>query len=240
MTSQIHPVGPEGSGAMFDAIAQRYDLVNRLMSLGMDRYWRRQTALQLAQPRSALDLATGTGDLAIEVAQRYPEAQIVGLDPSSRMLEVGRRKIEQLRLGKRIEFVQGDAQSLPFPDQSFDAITMAFGIRNVPDRTAALSEIARVARPGARIAFLELTEPNGHGLAWLARLHVHFVVPALGAILSGPREYAYLSRSIRAFPAPPDFVKLAEQSGLQLIRLSPFSLGACHLFLMAPRAKGIA
>jgi demethylmenaquinone methyltransferase/2-methoxy-6-polyprenyl-1,4-benzoquinol methylase len=176
--------------------------------------------------------------LAIEVARRNPGAQVIALDPSSGMLDVGRRKTEKLGLTARIEYVQGDAQSLPFPDRTFDAISMAFGIRNVPDRPAALCEMARVARPGAKIALLELTEPSGTGLSVVARLHVHWIVPAMGAIISGSREYAYLSRSIAAFPAPDAFVQIAKNSGLDLVELVRFSFGACHLFVFTPRAEG--
>lgn len=238
MTQQNHPCDLDGSGAMFDAIAERYDLLNRLMSLGRDRVWRHQTALQLGTPRRVLDVATGTGDLAIEVARLHPDASVVGLDPSPRMLELGRAKAFQLGLARQIEFVKGDAQMLPFPDHSFDAISMAFGIRNVPDRAAALSEVARVARPGANIGLLELTEPRGSGLAAIARMHVHWVVPALGSLVSGSREYAYLSRSIAAFPAPAAFVEMADVSGLVLSKLFSFSFGACHLFVFRPRAEG--
>ncbi len=238
MTTPFHPAGLDGSGAMFDTIAGRYDLLNRLMSLGRDRFWRRQTAKQLGAPQVALDLATGTGDLAIEVARFCPEARVVGVDPSVRMLEVGRRKTAQLGLASRIEYMQGDAQALPFSNQSFDAVSMGFGIRNVPNRPAALSEIARVARPGARVAVLELTEPSGNGFAVVARLHVHWVVPVMGAIISGSREYAYLSRSIAAFPAPDSFVRIAETAGLRLVEFFSFSFGACHLFVFTPKAEG--
>ena len=239
MTTETVPAGLEGSGSMFDAIADRYDLLNRLMSLGKDRVWRLQTARRLGAPNHVLDLATGTGDLAIEVARLYPDARVIGLDPSERMIEVGRRKIARLGLEGRIEFVRGDAQALPFADHSFDAISMAFGIRNVPHRQLALSEIARVAMPGARIAILELTEPRGHGLAAVARLHVHWLVPAMGAILSRSQEYAYLSRSIAAFPAPEQFVQLAKVAGLTLLELVPFSFGACHLFVFTPGDRGV-
>ncbi len=240
MPTPIHPAGLDGSGAMFDAIAERYDLLNRLMSFGRDRAWRRETAIRLGGPERALDLATGTGDLAIEVARRNPQSKVVGLDPSARMLDVGRDKTERLGLTDRIEYVQGDAQTLPFPDRTFDAISMAFGIRNVPDRPAALREMARVARPGAKIALLELTEPSGTGLSVVARLHVHWIVPTMGAIISGSREYAYLSRSIAAFPAPDAFVQIAQQSGLELVELVRFSFGACHLFVFTPRAESFS
>jgi len=230
----------EGSGVMFDAIADRYDVVNRLISFGRDRGWRRQTAVRLQGPNRILDLATGTGDLALEIARQYPHATVVGLDPSARMLEVARRKTRSQQLEGRIRYVEGDAQKLPFEDARFDGITMAFGIRNVPDRMAALREMARVASPGARIAVLELTEPRGLGLSVLARCHIHCVVPLIGALISGPRQYAYLSRSIAAFPAPEAFVRLATECGLRLLDQKSFSFGACHLFLFTPSAAGSA
>lgn len=230
----------DGSGAMFDAIADRYDLVNRLISFGRDKGWRRQTAIKLENPTRVLDLATGTGDLAIELAQRYPGASVVGLDPSARMLAVARQKTQILSLESRISYIEGDAQRLPFEAHQFDAVSIAFGIRNVPDRAAALREMARVARAGARIAILELTEPRGLGLSLLARCHVHCVVPLVGALISGPGQYAYLSRSIAAFPSPDAFVQIAETCGLRLLELKSFSFGACHLFLFTPSATGSA
>src|SRR5688572_25248039 len=148
----------EGSGAMFDGIARRYDLLNRVISLGIDQNWRRQTvaALNLRPGARVLDLATGTADLAIMAARKEPGARVVGLDPSQGMLEVGREKVARAGLTERVELVAGDAQSLPFPDGSFDGICMAFGIRNVTDRDRALREMARVTRPAGRIAILEL------------------------------------------------------------------------------------
>jgi demethylmenaquinone methyltransferase/2-methoxy-6-polyprenyl-1,4-benzoquinol methylase len=238
MNNQPLSAGNDGSGAMFDAIADRYDLLNRLMSMGRDRAWRVKTASVLGNPRHVLDLATGTGDLALDVAKRHSSARVTGLDPSERMLAIGRRKTEKMGLNQRIDYVQGDAQYLPFPDHSFDGITMAFGIRNVPDRPLALAEMARVAAPGARIAILELTEPQGFGLASLARLHVHWIIPTMGALISGAKEYSYLSKSIAAFPAPDTFVKMAESSGLEFLEMHSFSFGACHLFLFSPKGEG--
>jgi demethylmenaquinone methyltransferase/2-methoxy-6-polyprenyl-1,4-benzoquinol methylase len=222
-----------GSGAMFDAIAERYDLLNRVISLGVDQRWRKRTvrSLELSGPARVLDLATGTADLALMIAAMCPEASVVGLDPSEKMLAVGHEKVAAKGLAARVELVVGDAQALPFADASFDAITMAFGIRNVPDRGRALTEMARVLRPGGRVGILELGEPRRGPLAALARFHVHTVVPRLGAWLSRAPEYRYLERSIAAFPPPEEFGALMERSGLALVAVEAFSFGACHLYV---------
>lgn len=224
---------PAGSGQMFDGIAERYDLLNRLISLGIDQRWRRETvdALQLGQEAEVLDLATGTGDLALLAARRHPSARLVGVDPSTRMMEVGQRKIATQGLGDRIQLLAGDAQSLPFEDNSFDGVMMGFGIRNVPDRAQALREMARVTRPGGRVAILELSEPQNGVLGALARFHMHRVVPWMGSILSGAREYRYLPQSISAFPPAPEFGDLMTASGLRVERISPFTFGVCHLYV---------
>jgi demethylmenaquinone methyltransferase/2-methoxy-6-polyprenyl-1,4-benzoquinol methylase len=218
---------------MFDAIARRYDLLNRLMSLGMDQRWRRLAvrALELRGPVRVLDLATGTADLALLVAERHPEARVVGVDPSAGMLELGRRKVEARGLDGRVELQRGAAEALPFPDASFDAVTMAFGIRNVPDRAGALREMRRVTRPGGRLGILELTEPGRGALGALARAHVHGIVPRLGALLSGAPEYRYLEASIAAFPAPASFAATVGESGWSLTSTRPLCFGACHLFV---------
>jgi demethylmenaquinone methyltransferase/2-methoxy-6-polyprenyl-1,4-benzoquinol methylase len=217
---------------MFDAIAQRYDLLNRVLSLGFDQQWRRRTAAALGDVGDAkiLDLATGTGDLAIRVANMYPRCTVVGVDPSEQMLEVGRSKVDALGLSDRIGLLLGDAQSLPFADGSFAGVTMAFGIRNVPDRERAVAEVARVLRPGAVASILELSEPRSGLLGPLARWHVHRVVPWLGSVLSGAREYRYLQRSIAAFPPPERFVAMLESVGLRDAVATRLSFGACHLY----------
>ncbi len=232
-------VAREGSGAMFDGIAARYDLVNRVISLGIDQSWRRKTvrALGLANSHRVLDLATGTADLAIQVARSEPSVNVVGLDPSGKMLDVGRSKVQRAALTSRVELVQGDAQALPFGDQSFDAVCIAFGIRNVPDRGQALREMARVTRPGGRIAILELSEPRGGFLGALARFHVHSVVPYVGALLSGDKEYQYLQRSIAAFPPAEAFAALMQSSGLDVIAVEALTFGVCHLYVAEPQAQ---
>lgn len=236
--ADTHELVPSpGSGAMFDRIAQRYDLLNRLLSLGLDRGWRKQTvrALALRPGARVLDLATGTADVAMAIARAYPQCSVVGVDPSLGMLEVGRRKIAEADLGARITLLAGDAQALELPDRSFDGVCIAFGIRNVPDRARALAEMARVTRPGGRVAILELSEPRRGLLAPLARFHIHELVPRLGALLSGSREYRYLQRSIAAFPPPEDFAEMMRAAGMDVLAVTRFSFGVCHLYVGTPR-----
>jgi len=221
-----------GSGAMFDGIAPRYDLLNRLMSLGTDRLWRRRLVEVLA-PESGqriLDLATGTGDVALEVLRQQPQAKVIGLDPSRAMLLIGRAKVARRKWGGAIQLLEGDAQRIPFPDRSFDGVTMAFGIRNVLDRPAALAEMVRVTRPGGRVCVLELGEPPENWKGRMARFHVHRVVPRMGALLSSGREYLYLQDSIARFPAPGEFVKQMAAAGLAVDAPLALSFGSVHLF----------
>ena len=228
----------DGSGEMFDAIAERYDLLNRVLSLGLDAGWRRQAvdALRLPTAGDALDLATGTADLALEMARQAPEARVIGVDPSAGMLQRGRRKVEDTTSRDRIHLEQGSAESLPFDEDSFDGVGMAFGIRNVPDRPAALREMARVCRPAGRVAILELSEPRGLiGLG--AKFYLRSVVPWLGGLLAGSREYRYLQRSIAAFPPPDQFADLMRDSGLDVLETRPLLFGVCHLYVARPASS---
>ena len=225
----------DGTGAMFDHIAGRYDLLNRLMSLGMDGRWRKALVRALACGGDAkvLDVATGTGDVAMAIARAHPDARVVGLDPSAGMLAVAHRKITQKGHGleARIALTVGDAQAMPFPDDRFDAACVSFGIRNVPDRARAIREMVRVVKPGGRVAVLELGEPRGGPMAPLARFHIRRVVPWLGARLSGGAEYSYLQRSIAAFPPPAEFAALLEASGLREVGVRSLAFGATQLFV---------
>jgi demethylmenaquinone methyltransferase/2-methoxy-6-polyprenyl-1,4-benzoquinol methylase len=225
-----------GSGAMFDGIARRYDLVNRVMSLGLDLRWRRALveALVSAAPADGeiLDVATGTADVALALAAAAPGIRVVGLDPSEQMLAQGRRKVEEGGLTGRIRLDVGDGQALPYEDGRFDAACVSFGIRNFPDRAVGLRELARVTRSGGRVAILELAEPRGVGLLGrAARAHVRHVVPRIGGLLSGSREYRYLQRSIAAFPAAEEFLGLMRAAGLREARARPMTFGAVVLFV---------
>jgi demethylmenaquinone methyltransferase/2-methoxy-6-polyprenyl-1,4-benzoquinol methylase len=230
------PTPNPGSGEMFDQIAGRYDLLNRLMSMGVDQSWRRKTvaAMELSDGALVLDLATGTGDVALMVARLHPSAKVVGSDPSARMLELGNEKVERSGLGDRVVLELGDAQELPYDDDRFDGCCIAFGIRNVPDRSAALREMARVTKPTGRVVVLELGEPSVGWLSPIARFHVRKVIPRLGAMLSGSREYKYLQESIAAFPPADAFAQQMSANGLNVLEVKPLTFGACNLFVAQP------
>lgn len=222
-----------GTGEMFDAIAGRYDLLNRIMSLGQDQYWRKRAvrALELHGAAEVLDVATGTGDLAIMIARKNPGLRVEGIDPSANMIGVGHEKIATAKLGERVNLAIGDGLALPFEDDSFDGAIVAFGIRNFPDRFKGLQEMARVTRPGRKVVILELSEPKKGPMAVLARTYIHHVVPVLGSTLSGKKEYRYLQESIEAFPPAEQFVDLMTQAGLKGAKATPLSFGAVNLFV---------
>lgn len=235
-TTALTRVDPRpGTGEMFDGIARRYDLLNLLASFGLDRRWRRALVRALA-PRDPggvlVDVATGTADVALALGRAYPQARLVGVDPSGNMLRHGAVKLARGGVGGRSLLLRGDGQALPLPDGVAEGVGIAFGIRNVPDRAAAAREMARVARPGAPLAVLELGEPRAGPLRALARLHVHAIVPRLGAWLSGAREYRYLASSIAAFPPPQEFAAvLAEQGGWREVRVQRMAFDAAHLYV---------
>jgi len=198
--------------AMFDRIARVYDRMNSVMTAGMHHRWRRR-AVDLARvgPGSrALDVATGTGDLAIELSARG--AHVVALDFSERMLELARAKAPS------IEFVQGNALELAYPDASFDAVTVGFGARNFSDLERGLSELARVTRPGGRVVILEITTPQRPPLSWFFRLWFDRAVPALGRFAGDSDAYTYLPSSVRRFPGPRELAGKLAAAGLEDVR----------------------
>lgn len=225
------PARADGSGQMFDRIARRYDLLNRILSLGLDRSWRRKLVASLPDQGRLLDVATGTGDVALALAKAYPEVSVTGLDPSVGMLDVGREKVTARSLDPRVELIEGDAQAMPFPDDHFAGACIAFGIRNVPDRAKGLSEMARVVEPGGPIVVLELGEPRKGLLAPFARFHVRHVVPLIGAVLSGDAEYRYLQKSVAAFPVPEAFCELMTDAGLKDATYEAMPFDAAHLYV---------
>lgn len=231
-----HALAPQslGSGQMFDGIAQRYDLLNKLMSFGLDRLWRRRLVRSLGQLQPGdriLDVATGTADVALALAHHHHGTHVTGLDPSAGMLACGDEKVKARGLDKRIRLIVGDAQDMPFDDAHFSGATIAFGIRNVPDRLKGLKEMHRVCKTGAKVSVLELSEPETGLLAPFARFHVHHLVPFVGGLLSGRQEYRYLQESIAAFPNPETFAGLMGEAGFKDVKIHRQTFGSCHLYV---------
>lgn len=187
---------------MFDSIAPRYDLLNHLLSFGVDRLWRRRMVGVVAAgtPAAILDVAAGTGDVAVALARRLPAARITGIDLSGEMLAVGRGKVARRGLCDRIELVQGDAEQLSFPDGTFDAVTIGFGIRNFGSIEAGLAEAFRVLRPGGRLCILEFSTPRGRCFGPLYRFYFHRILPLVGRLISkDDSAYTYLPESVDHF-----------------------------------------
>lgn len=225
---------PDRIAAMFDAIAGRYDLLNHLLSGGLDRRWRARAvrALDLTGRETVLDLCTGTADLAITLCRRRRgAARVVGVDFAARMLEHGARKVGARGLGGRIGLVRGDAMQAPLPAASVDAATIAFGIRNVEDPRRTLAELHRVVRPGGRIAILEFGMPTAPGLGPLYRWYFRRVLPAVGRLVSRhDSAYTYLPASVGAFPSGAAFCALLEEAGFVDTRTVRMLLGVVHLY----------
>jgi len=216
---------------MFSEIAPRYDLLNRLLSFGADLRWRRRAvALALEKaPRRILDLATGTGDLALLLKERAPWAEVVGVDFAPPMLEIARKKAASR--GLEVAFLEADALALPFPEGAFDAVTLAFGFRNFADHEKALRELYRVLAPGGRLVLLEFPPPPGGAFGLVYRVYFRRVLPLLGGLLSGNfGAYRYLPESVEAFPAPEALKALMERAGFSVAyELLTFGVAAIHV-----------
>ena len=210
MTHESGTLGPEAVRGMFDRIAPVYDVMNRVMTVGLDGRWRRLAVAEVVWPGDrVLDACCGTGDLAVEAERRG--GRVVGLDFSEQMLVRARRK------SGAIEWVQGDALALPFSDAEFDAATVGFGVRNLSDLEAGLRELARVLKPGGKLAVLEITRPRGV-LRPFFRLWFDVLVPFAGKVLPGGQAYTYLPASVRRFPGPDDLSALFERAGFEAVR----------------------
>jgi demethylmenaquinone methyltransferase / 2-methoxy-6-polyprenyl-1,4-benzoquinol methylase len=221
MTVETGRLAPDAVRTMFDRISPVYDAMNRTMTLGLDRRWRRAAAEAVVRYGDrVLDACCGTGDLAI--AGKEAGGSVTGLDFSPRMLERARAK------SREIEWVQGDLLALPFDDASFDAATVGFGVRNLDDLERGLAELRRVLRPGGRLAILEITQPRGV-LAPFYRLWFDRLVPLLGRVLPGGSAYTYLPASVRRFPGPEDLGALLRGAGFEDVRWHLYAGGIVAL-----------
>ncbi len=224
---------PSRIAGMFDAIAPRYDLLNHLLSAGLDRRWRATAVAALRLPDGArvLDVCTGTGDLAIAAVRGGTNVSVVGVDFAGEMLRLGRGKVRAGGLASAIRLVRGDATRIPLADRSCDAATIGFGIRNVADTEAALADIARVLRPGGRLAILEFGEPRIPGIRTLYLWYFRYLLPLVGrAVSKHDSAYSYLPASVGNFPPPAEFARLIEQHGFGNVKAVPLTLGIVYLY----------
>ena len=219
--------------AMFDRIAFRYDFLNRFLSGGIDIYWRRRAIRELLalQPKHILDVATGTADMAIFMTRYLSPDKITGIDISTGMLEIGRQKIARHQLEGKIVLQEGDSENIQAPDNTFDAITVAFGVRNFEHLEKGLREMLRVLKPGGRLVILEFSHPKTPGIRQMYNLYLNIVAPRIGKMVSHSGEaYQYLNDSVKAFPEGTALVRILESNGYINTRLKRLSLGICSIY----------
>ena len=219
--------------SMFDRISPNYDRLNHLLSFNIDKIWRRKTAKAVSNfyPQTILDLATGTADLAIELAKRHPQAHIIGIDLSEKMLEIGKAKVARQGLENQIELRLGDAAHLPFDDNTFDAVTVAFGVRNFENLEEGLSEIHRVLRPQGQAFVLEFSMPERFPIKQLYRLYFKHILPKIGKCISKDESaYSYLPESVERFPNPLDFLRMLSAQGMIKGSMRHFCHGIATLY----------
>ena len=226
---------PDHIANMFDAIAPRYDLLNRVLSAGIDRRWRAEAirSLQLTGRETLLDVCTGTADVALEARKRRPggAAHVIGVDFAGTMLSHGYRKVRLAGQAARIALLRGDAMRLPVRDASVDAASVAFGIRNVQRPEVACAEMARALRPGGRLAILEFGVPRLPGISTLYLWYFRYLLPVVGRVVSGHKvAYSYLPASVGTFPLPDAFIDMLRQAGFDDVHANPLSLGIVYLY----------
>ncbi len=213
---------------MFSTIAHSYDLLNKVLSLGIDRHWRRFAIDQLPKPDNAryIDVATGTCDVALEIIKRIPGSMVNGVDFSEGMLKLGKEKVSDAGLQERIDVGFGDATDLPFDDNTFDGSTIAFGIRNVQDYKKGISEMGRVVKSGGRVVILEFTTLQNPIIKPIYHFYITKVLPFIGEVVSGKKgAYKYLPDSMLSFPLPEEFKKAMEETGLVDVTFHKLTLG---------------
>ena len=237
--TQVKPYGPEGTKkdqirSMFDNVAGRYDMLNRLLSLGIDISWRKRLIKEMTryQPRHILDIATGTADLAIMTAKALPELSVTGIDLSPNMVAVGHQKVSDQHLGQRVQLMVGDSEDLQISEDTYDGAMVSFGVRNFGNLEVGLKEIYRVIKPGSPLMVLEFSRPTIFPIKQVFNLYFRHILPLVGKLLSkDPKAYTYLYESVQAFPDYDRFQKIMEGVGFKNCRWSALTFGICTLYL---------
>lgn len=238
MGNEVKPYAEQGNkkgqvSTMFNRIAPYYDFLNRFLSLGIDTIWRKKAIdlLQSEQPKLILDVATGTADVALETVKRLQPDKVIGIDISTEMLEIGKKKIKKRGLDTVIELQEGDSENLPFADNTFDAITVAFGVRNFENLEKGLTEMRRVLKENGKLVVLEFSKPSVFPIKQMFNLYFKYILPTIGRLTSkDPRAYSYLYESVQAFPDGDDFVNILSKTGYKSNQCKPLTLGICSIY----------
>jgi len=236
---EINPYGQQGDKGelvekMFDNIAPTYDVLNHRLSLDIDKRWRRKAIKQLVpfNPKEMLDIATGTGDFAILAAQMLRPDLLIGADISEGMMEIGRKKVETAGLGKVVSFMKEDCMNLTFPENSFDAVTAAFGIRNFKDLDKCLRELHRVLRKGGHLSIVELSAPKRFPMSMLFKVYSHTILPIYARLVSKDKgAYRYLISTVEAFPQGETMVGILKKAGFETVNFKRLTFGICTMYL---------
>ena len=234
MTYNKALISPDKNKSMFDNIAARYDFLNKMISLGNDKLWRKKAVdlLNVKDGGNYVDAGCGTADLAIEIAGRFSgkKGKILGIDQSEKMLEEGRKKVLSQNLDSIISLTVGDALKIPVPDSSVDGVISGFVIRNIDDRAGAFAEWLRVLKPGGKCVILELSKPDNFLILTGYNFFANFVIPFIGLFLSKYKAYKYLIDSIKVFPLPNIFMKMMEESGFKNIEMKSMTFGVVRVY----------
>lgn len=223
----------EQVATMFNNISPKYDLLNHLLSFGIDIYWRKQAVklLKKYKPKQILDIATGTGDFALEALAVQPD-KIIGVDISEGMLEVGRQKMQKLGLSQKIEMRLGDSEKLLFPDNTFDAVIVAFGVRNFENLAKGLSDMNRVLKKDGVAIVLEFSNPRSFPMKQLYGFYSRYILPLIGRMVSkDTAAYTYLPDSVKAFPDGESFLEIYKKSGFSQVEWKPMTFGICSIYI---------
>ncbi|MCU0430465.1 MAG: bifunctional demethylmenaquinone methyltransferase/2-methoxy-6-polyprenyl-1,4-benzoquinol methylase UbiE [Cytophagaceae bacterium] len=218
---------------MFNSISGKYDLLNRVLSLGIDKSWRRAAIREVSKekPQLILDVATGTADLAIAAMKATPK-KVIGVDISDQMLEIGRKKITKLGLDEKIELLSGDSEQLQFPDNNFDAVIVSFGVRNFENLEKGLSEINRVLKPGGKLVVLEFSKPEKFPFKQIYQFYFRFILPIVGRLVSKDgAAYTYLPESVNSFPYGKAFTDIMVKLGYQRVQCNELTFGVSSLYV---------